>query len=259
MTGAHPNVSGEQLVVLPGEAMVRLVGAAATVASANLGRFAIIGGVAVVARLGQAHRATADVDAVVDEQTPPPTIETLLALPGAQADPTGPHRVLIDGIKVEIQGTEPYATADLDGMADEHILYVGAHRYALESATRLTLVASASQTRATVPTATPGALLAMKLHAIEDRRPSGGLDKRASDAWDIYRLLLDLDAAGIVRRELAALPQPLRGTVARAVQRILIDRADRTSSWLRAGDERMAVIAADELEALGRPVVAATS
>lgn len=36
--------------------MVRLVRAAAKVAAANLGCYAVIGGVAVSARLGQAHR-----------------------------------------------------------------------------------------------------------------------------------------------------------------------------------------------------------
>jgi predicted nucleotidyltransferase len=88
--------------------------------------------------------------------------------------------VLIDGIKVEVQGTEPFAPADLDGLTDKQILYVGAHRYALESATAVTLVAQAERARATVPLATPGALVAMKLHAIEDRRAGGGLDKRAA-------------------------------------------------------------------------------
>lgn len=158
--------------------MVRLVRAAAKVADANLGSYAVIGGVAVSARLGQAHRATADIDTVVDDLTPPPAIEALLDVPGAHADPTGAHRVLIDGIKVEVQGTEPFTPADLDGLTDKQILYVGAHRYALDSATPLTLVAQAEQARATVPVATPGALIAMKLHAIEDRRAGGGLDKR---------------------------------------------------------------------------------
>jgi hypothetical protein len=100
-------MSGEPVVVLPGEAMVRLVGAAAKIADANLGRYAIIGELAVSARLGQAHRATADNDAVVDDLTPPPAIEALLEMPGKQSDPTRGHRVVIDGIKVEIQPTEP--------------------------------------------------------------------------------------------------------------------------------------------------------
>jgi hypothetical protein len=125
--------------------MVRLVRAAAKVAGAHLGSYAVIGGVDVSARLGQAHRATADIDTVVDDLPPPPAIEALLKVPGAHADPSGAHRVLIDGIKVEIQGTEPLAPADLDGLTDKQILHVGAHRYALESATPVTLVAQAEQ------------------------------------------------------------------------------------------------------------------
>lgn len=237
--------------------MVRLVRAAAKVAEANLGSYAIIGGVAVSARLGQSHRATADIDTVVDDLTPPPAIEALLDVPGAHADPTGAHRVLIDGIKVEVQGTEPFALADLDGLTDKQILYVGAHRYALESATAVTLVAHSDQARATVPVATPGALIAMKLHAVEDRRPGGGTDKRAGDAWDIYRILLDLDSSSGVREELSALPSPLRQVVADAAERILVERAARTMSWLRAGDERMASITSEELRALGLAVVEA--
>jgi hypothetical protein len=242
------------MVVLPGEAMVRLVGVAAKVADAPLGRYAIIGGVAVSARLQQAHRATADIDTVVDDLTPPPAIETLLDVLGAHPDPTGAHRVLIDGIKVEVQGTEPFATADHEGLTDKQILYVAAHRYALDAATTVTLVAQAAQVRATVPVATPGALFAMKLHAIEDRRPAGGLDKRAGDAWDIYRILLDLGRAGVVRDELGDLSLPLRRVIGDVAERVLVERSARTVSWLKAGDDRMAAITADELEALGQPV-----
>jgi hypothetical protein len=163
-------VSGEPVVILPGEAMGRLVAAAAKIAGSQLGRYAIIGGVAVSARLGQAHRSTADLDAVVDDATPPPAI-------------------------------------------------------------------------------------AMKLHAIEDRRPSGGIDKRASDAWDMYRIFLDLDRGGAVRSELGRLPQPLRRVVGQALQRIFIERAGRTSSWLRSGDDRMAAVNPEELAVLAQPAI----
>jgi hypothetical protein len=252
-------VSGDPIVILAGEAMTRLVRAAAKLGTAPLGRYAIIGGVAVSARLRQAHRATADLDAVVDDTTPPPAIETLLNLPGARSDHTGTHRVLIDGIKVEVQGTEPFAAHDLDGLTDKQILYVGAHRYALETATLVTLVAQTDRTRATVPVATPGALIAMKLHAIEDRRSLGGLDKRASDAWDMYRILLDLDAAGSVRDELAALPSALRRVVHSAGERIFVERVVRTIGWMKFGDDRMAAITAEELVALGQPLIDALS
>jgi len=134
----------------------------------------------------------------------------------------------------------------------------GAHRYALESATPVTLLARDGDVRATVPVATAGALVAMKLHAIQDRRPAGGLDKRASDAWDIYRLLLDLDRTGDVRRELAGLRQPLRRAVSAALRQVVVQQSRRTAGWLRAGDEAMATVNAEELEALAQAVLATT-
>ena len=148
-------MSGEPIIVLPGAAMAPLVQAAAKVAQAGLGRYAVIGGVAVSARLGQAHSSD------------------------------------------------------------------------------------------------------RRLHAIEDRRPSGGMDKRAGDAWDIYRILLDLDRDGRVRRELATLEQPLRQAVAAAGARILMDRAARTVSWLKAGDERMARVTIEDLRSLAEPALEA--
>lgn len=68
-------MSGDERVHLPGDAMAPLVRTLAKVAEANLGSFAVIGGVAVTARLGRAHRATADIDTVVDDDRPPPALE----------------------------------------------------------------------------------------------------------------------------------------------------------------------------------------
>lgn len=203
--------------------MVRLITAAARISEAPIGPYAIIGGVAVTARLGHAHRATADLDAVVDDLSRPPAIEVISRLPTAEPDPSSPHRIVVEGIKVEIQGTEPFGPADLEGLTEKQTLYVGAHRYALESATAVTLMAGDAHVRATVPVATPGALVAMKLHAIQDRRPSSGVDKRAGDAWDIYRLLLDLDRTGRVRQELRGLTTPLRLVVAAALRRTFLE------------------------------------
>ena len=117
-TGARRNVSGEPVVILAGEAMARLITAAARLAEAPLGPYAIIGGVAVSCRLGQAHRATADLDAVVDDASPPPAIEVLSQLPTAEPDPDFPHRILVEGIKVEIQGTEPFRPEELEALAE---------------------------------------------------------------------------------------------------------------------------------------------
>ncbi len=107
---------------------------------------------------------------------------------------------------------------------------------------------------ATAPFATPAALLAMKLHAIQTRS-TAGLDKRAADAWDIYRLLLDLDADGDIRADLALASAPLRRLVVDAADRVLIAGAARTAGWLRGGSDEMAAVRADELRALARPLL----
>lgn len=133
--------SGSDLVVLSGPAMVGLVRAVASLDEAGLGRHAVIGGVAVNARLGQAHRATADVDTVVDETTPPDAVEALLALPGAQPDPTGRHRVRIHGTKVEVIGVGPIHEGDLNGIPTKDALFVASHSWALDTATPLTVIA----------------------------------------------------------------------------------------------------------------------
>ncbi len=243
-------------VVLRGPAMVGLVRAVAAIAQSGLEGYVIVGGVAVAARLGQAHRGTTDVDTVVDEVAHPDAIETLLALPDVQADPTGPHRVRIGGTKVEMIGVGPVGESTFDDLTDMQTLFVAAHTWALSSATALTLLAGSEPTvRATAPFATPAALFAMKLHAIQDRRPTNRPEKRSSDALDLYRLLLQLDADGSVRADLAAAPPPLRRAVLAAAQRVLIDDASRTRGWLSASNDQAGPVTADELRYLAQPVV----
>jgi hypothetical protein len=146
-------------VVLPGPAMVGLIRAVAALGEIGLDGYVIVGGIAVTARLGQAHRATADVDTVIDEVAIPDAIEALLALPTAEADPTGSHRVLVAGTKVEMIGVGPIDDRSFDGLTDMQTLFVAAHTWALETASLLTLVAGAERTvRATAPFATPAAL-----------------------------------------------------------------------------------------------------
>ena len=63
-------------------------------------------------------------------------------------------------------------------------------------------------TRATARVATPAALVAMKLRAMQQRR-ANVLNKRASDAYDAYRLLAAHDRDGSIARELATAPDGL--------------------------------------------------
>ena len=245
-------------VVLPGSAIVGLVRAIAALEEINLNGYVIVGGVAVNTRLGQAHRATTDVDTVVNEMSNVGVIEALLTHPDAEPDPTGSQRVIVAGTKVEIIGIGHVDDASFEGMTDLQTLFVGAHAWALETATPLTLIAGADPSiRATSPFATPAALFAMKLHAIQDRRATSRMEKRGSDAMDLYRLLLDLDADGSLRSDLAVAPAPLRYAVRVAAQNILIDNSARTRGWMLSANDFHGQVSAEELRALADPVVRA--
>ncbi len=247
-------------VVLQGPAMVGLIRAVAGLGQTGLDHYVIVGGVAVAARLGQAHRATIDVDAVIDEVAHPDAIEALLALADAQPDPTAAHRVQLGGTKVELIGVGPVDDSSFAGMTEMQTLFVAAHTWALDTATPLTLVAAADPTvRASAPFATPAALFAMKLHAIQDRRPTSQPEKRGSDALDLYRLLLELDADGSLRVALAAAPAPLRRATRAAAQKVLIDGAVRTRGFMSAVGDQTGPVTADELRYLAQPVVNALS
>lgn len=109
---------------------------------------------------------------------------------------------------------------------------------------------------ATAPLASPAALVAMKLHAIEDRRPQAGVDQRAGDAWDLYWLLADLDADASIRNAFNDALAPVRTAVRSAPITILDTGAARTCSWLRAGGAAMAAVTTDELRFLAAPLIA---
>ena len=79
--------SGAEPVYLPGAATVGLVRAVGALGEAGLPRYVVVGGVAVIARLGEAHRATGDVDTVVDEPEVSEVVQALLALPDASPPP----------------------------------------------------------------------------------------------------------------------------------------------------------------------------
>lgn len=247
--------SGADVVVLPGQAMLGLVRAVAALGASGIARYAVVGGIAVTARLGHAHRATSDVDAVVDETVPPEAVAALLELPETEVTSSAAHRVLVHGTKVEFLPVAPLRSPDLLGLSPTQALFAAAHWWALDTATPMTLVAGVDHSViARAPFATPAALIAMKLHAIENRGATSTL-KRAGDAWDMYRLLVDLDADGSVREGLAGSFPELRRLVRDAANRVLVDQADQTRAWLRGGDDVMAAITAADLRYVGRLLV----
>ena len=150
---------------------------------------------------------------------------------------------------------------DLGGLNELHRLFVASHRWALDTATELTVAPTADPTRKVrAPFATPAALVAMKLHAIQDRRVGGGQEKRSSDADDLYRLLLQFDAEGALRSDLAGAPEALRRAVRGALQHVFVDQAARTARWLASSaptptsGELLAALASPVVDELDRAV-----
>jgi len=235
-------------VVLTGAAMVPLVRAAGALTSAELPPCSIIGGVAVAVRLGRAVRATADLDAVTDYRFTPTALDVLRRREDAVYDPAEPHSITVAGAEIQFQDVAPIDDAEIAELQGTDLLYVAGHAHALIAATPIRIVArdGGTEVAAVIRVASPGALMAMKLHAYLDRRRVAGPDKRPGDLWDIYHLLLHQGREAAA--DLAGANPRLCAVVSDFTRAHLVDDAARARAVLRlSSDERYEAITADEL------------
>ncbi len=244
-------MSGDR-IVLAGDrdgAAARLVQVTARLGETTLGPHALIGGLAVMCRLAAVHRATQDVDAVA-EVTEPSAVELLAA--GVAAQGTGhPGRVVVDGITVDLVDTGPVRPEDLDGLEPADRLFVASHRWALDTATRAVLVAGDAS--ATIPVATAAALVAMKSGALlggRTRQPA----KRASDLYDVYRLLAVHDRSTGIAAALAGAPWGLGAMVGAALRTRVLEVPERAVRWLFDGGPEMGTVTAEALVEVVSPL-----
>lgn len=156
--------------------MANLLGHLAEVDRAGLTDWALIGGLAVMVRLEDAHRPTRDIDTLSRQVDPEPKV-TLLGI--AQSE-TSTGVLLPDGTKVDVIGVEPIL--DLDALPDDdrQRMFVLSHWWMAETAdlVTLTLVDLTNRdgnvrARCQIRLARPAALVAAKLQSIETRRGAG--------------------------------------------------------------------------------------
>jgi hypothetical protein len=209
----------DRIILRGGPDTAELLRTAARVVAAGAGQIAIIGGLAVTCRLTYAHRATTDVNTVAEERTPT-VIEVLVHLGGAVKDPNHRDRLVIDGVPVDVIATIPVDRVDLpEGVG---ALFVLSHRFALESAD-VAVIALDGPVRVEVqlPIATPAGLVATKLCGVQGltRRPP---EKKATDGYDLYRLLRELDNEGEIAAALREQGDPLLGSVHDAATDVLL-------------------------------------
>lgn len=218
--------------------------------------YVVVGGLAVIVRVAGAHRITRDVDAVT--WSPDGTNDAAIAvLVDAGAEPTT-NGARFEGVQIDVIPTGDFTEGDVVALDEYDRAFITSHRWAFDSAEAVEIVVSTRdgvQVRTTTSLATPAALVAMKLGAIP-RRKLTNPGKRASDLYDIYRMIQVCNPRGELAANLGGAPNALGPWCRDQLQSLLVDEAERASLWLATeGSPAMQTVSADDLRAAGELVV----
>ena len=204
----------------------------------------LIGGLAVMCRVGVPHRATVDLDAVTRDLAG--LHETIAKL--AVTAPGGGQYTFADDFDLDVIDVAPDSSAVLIEQLTAHAeplddleLNVVAHTWAFETATALDLVVVEEQRNVELAradgrlVASSAGLVAMKASTIPLRAASRP-EKRASDYYDLGRLMI---AGGVSADDFTAMPAPLRTVVLARMNHWFCEPAgrDRTYREVRRFDE----------------------
>jgi predicted nucleotidyltransferase len=205
------------------------------------GRWAVIGGFAVWAHLGETHRPTLDVDTAAA----PTAHQTLVSLgePSDQED-----RRDIAGVRLEIIPVEDPGD-DLNHLDEQQQLFIVGHWSAANLTSNRTV--RCDELVVTIPVARRLPLLACKMHAWLDRR-GAGIDKRGSDGLDIVRLLDTADVDALARD--ADATGGLRDAVTWAAEEVLVGQAARVARMIQLNTDDT-TMSTERVEALGQVLV----
>jgi hypothetical protein len=241
-------VSGDRVVLAEGQSAntERLVRVAAQLEMAPLGPHVLVGGLAVMSRLAAVHRATQDIDTVI-ETSVEEAVEVIAAGVG-ERDPQRTSRAIIDGIKVDLIETGPFTADDIAGMPDADRIFLIAHRWALDTSTTIEIVAG--QAVAELQVASPAALIGGKVSALVGRR-GGEAHKRGSDIYDLYRLVVAYDRQGALGNAVATAPFGFPALVGKQLAALVAD-AQRAVLAMQSGGIRRGEVTPDDLrDAIG--------
>jgi hypothetical protein len=226
-------VSGDLPAVLiadPQGPLAELVRGIATLEAAHLPRHALVGGVAVMVRLSQAHRATQDLDEVVEPSSPSAAV-----LIGGEGSPD--HRVVTPAGSASISSpsgtgrsaccpSRSFPTTTENGSCCSRTTTL---RSAQPASVKVLTPDGGVLIETATPVATAAALFATKLQPAPNR--SGlALVKRGSDMYDAF-LLLDQLGPQAVGDGLRHGPHDLAPLVAALAGRLLDEHAERSMRW----------------------------
>lgn len=203
----------------------------------------LIGGLAVMCRVGSPHRATVDLDAVTRGGL---SVHVDLAALAVSAHGGGQY-TFEGALELDVIDIAPDRVDDLAaqlGWPDVELsdleLNVLAHTWAHDTATALDLLAVDEETGARLAAA-PGRLVASALGLVAMKattvslRASSKPEKRASDLYDLGRLI----ETGALREVSDALPRPLQEPIAERLRSWFVDDRgqDRTFRDVRRFDD----------------------
>jgi hypothetical protein len=252
-------VSGDVLLSDEGGVAVRLITALGTLTKqVRPGTFALIGGLAVMTRLGSIHRVTDDIDGVTEQLGDDPS-DVAIVLGGSGR--SGVRR-LIDGVKIDHidVGDTPAAQIPSAALPDDEWdrAFVLAHRWGLDSATPVTIRAMRKRVAVATVTclaASPASLVIMKLQSAP-RRPVARVHKAANDYLDLQRLLSNAELVpGVAQDLVMRAPHDLGGWAIERIRLEFIEHADDTARAIRRSGPANQ-LSADEIEATGTAFLA---
>lgn len=223
------------VVDLAGTSMLAIVQAIPELEARTGRKATVIGGLAVLCRLGTAYRATSDLDTANRRAAgEAPQLDVLLKMPDVtQAGPAGvwiptpSGTVQVDVIEV--------TDAELNCLPEDETdrLAVLSHNWAINTATtvriRATNLSDDTTTEVLTRMAEPGPLVAMKLQSVMNRP----VEKERTDLLDIVRLTLDTKAGSSARAQLRDADTQLAKDAWLHAQRWFIERKDPTLKLIR--------------------------
>lgn len=193
----------------------------------------IVGGLAVLSRLSNPHRATTDLDLVDRLKGGVPQLELLRAADGSE--PVEPAAVLLPtpygAVKVDVLEVRQ---VELEQPSDDpgDRLHASAHAWANDTATDLlieVLPTAAERVKVITPVAEPGPLIAMKLQAIMNRSAA----KRGTDLIDIVRLAFDEDTRPAALSQIGTVDPAIARDIAIHVDLWFVQNRAQSLQWIR--------------------------
>jgi hypothetical protein len=244
------------VVDLVGASMLAIVEAIPEFEARTGRRATVIGGLAVLCRLGTVYRVTGDLDTANRRAAgEPPQLDVLLQQDDVtQADaagvliPTSAGAVKVDVIEVSDAELAQLPEDETDRLA------VLSHAWAIETATPLRIRAAGPEgasTEVIANVAEPGPLIAMKLQSVMNRT----VNKERTDLLDMVRLTLDHIAGATARAQLAEADTQLAEDARLHAHRWFVDRKDQTLRLIRELPEG-ADVDADDVQLVGELLLA---